>query len=229
VSLPGSYILLAVSDTGCGMTPEVKARIFEPFFTTKEAGKGTGLGLSVGPRHRPSRPGDTSRSTANRALAPPSKSYLPRVDQPARSSKMLSNCVPAPHGTENHSAGRGRRRGARPDPPHSLRLRLHGTRKRPAARSVSASRTEHQDTIHLLVTDVVMPGLGGRKLAERVFGRPSRGPKVLYLSGYTDDAVVRHGILHEEVQFPPEAVPRGWVWRSRSARVLAVGDEDGEG
>jgi PAS domain S-box-containing protein len=194
---PGEHVLLAVSDTGCGMEKATKARIFEPFFTTKEPGKGTGLGLAMvfgftkqcgGHIAVYSEPGQGSTF----------KIYLRRED-------TESLAVPAPD-AQLPLAG-----GAtillvedEPDLRHLVRLMLmqSGYTVLEALNGGEALRVaeQHPGNIDLLITDVVMPVMGGRQLAEHLAViRP--GIKVLFMSGYTDDAVMRHGILSEENAF----------------------------
>jgi PAS domain S-box-containing protein len=194
---PGPYVMLAVTDTGCGMSQEVQARVFEPFFTTKESGKGTGLGLATvygivkqsgGYVYVYSEPGHGTTF----------KVYLPLVKEKISSGKSHGLKV-KPRGTEtvllveDEPAVRSLTR---------FVLQSHGYTVLEASSGVEAIRlTErHRGPIHLLMTDVVMPGMNGRQVAERVT-QVKTGFKVLYLSGYTDDAVVRHGILQEEVAF----------------------------
>lgn len=190
--------MLAVTDTGTGMTEEVKRRVFEPFFTTKGARKGTGLGLAV-VHGIVKQSNGTIEVDSEPGVGTSFKIYLPRVEQAAPTGKSWPGLGPAPRGTEtlllveDEDAVRALT---------SFTLRQCGYTVLEASHGEDAIRiaTNHQATIHLLVTDVVMPGMGGRVLAERLLGlHPEM--KVLYLSGYTDDAVVRHGILHEEVDF----------------------------
>lgn len=195
---PGLYVMLAVTDTGVGMTEEVKRRLFEPFFTTKGAGKGTGLGLAV--VHGIVKQSDGSIEVYSEpGLGTSFKIYLPRVEQTAPIEKSSPDPGPAPRGTETLMVV---------EDEDSLRALTRFTLQHCGYTVLEASdgeeaiqiATNHREKIHLLVTDVVMPGMGGRVLAERLLNlHPEM--KVLYLSGYADDAVVRHGILHDEVNF----------------------------
>jgi CheY-like chemotaxis protein len=195
---PGRYVMLAVSDTGCGMTKEVEARIFEPFFTTKGPGKGTGLGLATvygiikqsgGNIYVYSEP---DRGTTF-------KIYLPTVEEQASPDQSVYGMNVAAFGDETILLVEdedGVREIAR------LALEAHGYKVLEASRGQEAIRlcTTHQGPIHLLVSDVVMPEMGGREVAERL-GALNAGIKMLYLSGYTDDAVVRHGVLEAQAAF----------------------------
>ncbi|MCW5969266.1 MAG: MEDS domain-containing protein [Blastocatellales bacterium] len=195
---PGWYVMLAVTDTGVGMTEEVKRHLFEPFFTTKGPGKGTGLGLAV--VHGIVKQSDgTIEVYSEPGVGTSFKIYLPRVEQAAPTGKSWPGHGPAPRGTEtillveDEDAVRALTR---------FTLQQCGYTVLEASYGEEAIRvvTSRREKIHLLATDVVMPGMGGRILAERLLSlHPEM--KVLYLSGYTDDAVVRHGILHEEVNF----------------------------
>lgn len=197
-ALPGQYVMLAVTDSGMGMMAEIKKRIFEPFFTTKEVGKGTGLGLAV--VH-----GIIKQSGGNiEVYSEPNvgtcfKIYFPRV-QPQRSAGagVVKEAAPVTgHETimlvEDEDALRMLSKQV---------LQQRGYKVLDAAHPDIAIElaTDYKPRIDLLITDVVMPGQGGRVLAEKLLLiHPEM--KVLYMSGYTDDAVVRHGILHESVNF----------------------------
>jgi PAS domain S-box-containing protein len=186
---PGPHVMLAMSDTGCGMAPDIQARIFEPFFTTKEVSKGTGLGLSMvfgvvqqshGSIEVESEPG---RGTTFHL-------YFPAVDE--RPEALIETVSSDPRGGETillvEDEGGVRELAARS-------LRSRGYHVLAATDGVDALRTiaETAAPLDLLLTDVVMPRLGGPELVARL--RP-RYPdlKVLFMSGYTDDAMVRRGI-----------------------------------
>jgi two-component system, cell cycle sensor histidine kinase and response regulator CckA len=195
---PGRYVLLAVSDTGHGMTEGVKARIFEPFFTTKGVGKGTGLGLAM-VYGIVKQAGGHVEVYSEVGVGTTFKLYLPLAEEEARPSRPSSTPGLARGGSEtvllaeDEDAVRALTRTVLQGKGYSVLEAADGE----GALRVAAA---HAGPIHLLVSDVVMPGLGGRGLAERVLAlRP--GLRVLYLSGYTDDAVVRHGVLHENVNF----------------------------
>ena len=198
---PGRYVMLAVSDTGEGMSPEVQARIFEPFFTTKEVGKGTGLGLSTVYGIVKQSGGyiwvysEPDRGTTF-------KIYFPCVDQDAESLGTEKRPNNALRGTE------------------TLLLVEDDSQLRQLSSSVlthcgyrvlvangpeeglATAKANHKD-IRLLITDVVMPGMNGRQLAEQI-QRDSPKIKVLYISGYTNNAIVHYGVLDKGLWFLPK-------------------------
>ncbi len=195
---PGPYVLLAVSDSGCGMTREVQAHLFEPFFTTKEHGKGTGLGLSTvygivkqndGYIWVYSEPGQGTTF----------KIYLPAVKaravSPPRSriATEESQCDETILIVEDDPFIRSLASRILSDRGYSI-LEAHD------AVDASTVSRKHQGPIHLLLTDVVLPGASGKQLARSLAeARPEM--RVLYTSGYTDDAIIRHGILEAGIAF----------------------------
>jgi two-component system, cell cycle sensor histidine kinase and response regulator CckA len=194
---PGSYVMLAVSDTGAGIPPEVKERIFEPFFTTKEPGKGTGLGLStVYGIVRQSGGQIQVRSEVGHGTR--FEICLPRAERPTGGTTR------APGG----EITRGSELLLLVEDDEVLRglvqemLELYGYRVLAATDGTEAIRLcrEHEGKIQLLITDVVMPGMSGPDLTRRLEAvQPEI--KVLYISGYTHDAIVHHGVLEEGVSF----------------------------
>ena len=195
---PGRYVMLAVSDTGCGMDAETQQRIFEPFFTTKGLGKGTGLGLATA-YGIVKQSGGSIWVYSEVGQGTTFKIYLPQVEEEA--DTVLPSAVRAAplKGTETILL-------VEDDAP--LRKLAHAILKKGGYAVLSAGHSDeafqvcagHTGPIHLLVSDVVMPGMGGHELAERM---RSAYPdmKVLYLSGYTDDTVVRHGVLDRSMAF----------------------------
>jgi two-component system, cell cycle sensor histidine kinase and response regulator CckA len=195
--LSGQYVMLAVSDTGSGMTPEVKTRIFEPFFTTKGVGKGTGLGLAV-VMGIVKQSGGHVEVYSEVGIGTIFKIYFPAVDEPISDS----------HAGDAGSNGLGTETVLLVEDEEGVRglaalaLQTYGYKVLAASNAREAMReiAKHSGEIHLLVTDVVMPGMGGPDLAAILQSSFPR-LKVLFSSGYTDDAVVRHGLLQEKVAF----------------------------
>jgi two-component system cell cycle sensor histidine kinase/response regulator CckA len=197
----GRYVMLAVSDTGMGMSSETQAHIFEPFFTTKDVGKGTGLGLAtVYGIVKQSAGYIWVYSELNRGTT--FKIYLPRVDEPAEGVATEKQPASVQRGTETILLV---------EDDTQLRqltsavLGHCGYRVLAAASSdegVALCR-ENQRDIQLLVTDVVMPGMNGRQLAEAVT-KISPRVRVLYMSGYTSNAIVHYGVLDPGLWFLPK-------------------------
>jgi two-component system cell cycle sensor histidine kinase/response regulator CckA len=198
-SKPGRYVMLSVSDTGVGMTPEIRERAFDPFFTTKEKGKGTGLGLSTCY-------GIVKQSGGNIwAYSEPGrgttfKIYFPKVDESLKEAKEEDKAAEILKGTETILAV---------EDEIEVRKLVAEILKGRGYRVIEASDGEEAikvaqknsgDKIHLLLTDVVMPGMSGRELAE-ILAPHHPGLKILYMSGYTDNAIVNHGVLEEGVNY----------------------------
>jgi two-component system cell cycle sensor histidine kinase/response regulator CckA len=192
---PGAYVMLAVSDTGVGMSAETKARIFEPFFTTKEAGKGTGLGLSTVYGIIQQSGGsvwvytEVGRGTTF-------KVYLPHFADDSLRSKPTSAPAGVNQGTETILLT---------EDDEMVRtlatevLTRYGYQVLEAANGREAISIVENNSrpIHLLITDVVMPGMHGRELADRLTSlRP--GLKILFMSGYTDRAIVHEQVVDEK-------------------------------
>lgn len=194
---PGSYVMLAVSDTGCGIDRETQLRIFEPFFTTKEVGKGTGLGLAT-VYGIVKQGGGYIWVYSEVAQGTVFKIYLPRVSQAAQPAK--------PEQADAESGGRETILLAEDSEPLRSMARDYlesiGYSVLEAASGQDALQraTEFSGTIDLLLTDVVMPGMSGPELAHQIASlRPE--VKVIFTSGYTDDAITRQGILDATVAF----------------------------
>jgi len=194
---PGPHVMLALSDTGTGMDRATQARVFEPFFTTKGVGKGTGLGLSTvfGIAQQA---GGSVWVYSELGKGTTFKVYFPRVDAD------VAPAIPAP----SPSTLRGTETILLVEDQEQVRAVAHAILKQNGYRVVVAQHAAeaallcdgYADPIHLLLTDVVMPQMSGAELAKRaVLARPAL--KVLYMSGYTDDSVVRHGILESEMAF----------------------------
>jgi two-component system, cell cycle sensor histidine kinase and response regulator CckA len=216
---PGPHVMLAVSDSGVGIPREHQRHIFEPFFTTKEQGKGTGLGLATvygivkqsgGYIEVDSEP---DRGTTFRI-------YLPRVDAAESAADRAARPAAPAGGTETIllvEDEEGVRELAR-DILRASGYTVIEARNGPEALLLSE---RHQGPLDLLLTDVVMPRMSGRELAERM-GPLRPDLSVLYMSGYTDDAVIRHGVLGADTAFLQKPfTPAALVQRVRETLDLA--------
>ena len=209
-SQAGPHVMLAVTDTGHGMDQQTLSRIFEPFFTTKELGKGTGLGLSTVY-------GIVKQSGGNIwVYSEPGrgatfKIYLPRVDDAADEYK---------HTTQEAKLAEGSETILLVEDEEMLRKLARQTLKGYGYHILEASNgdeaigisRQYEGEIQLLLTDVIMPGMNGRELSNRLLEtRPKL--RVLFMSGYTDDAIVHQGVLDESANFiqkpfPPESLAK---------------------
>jgi signal transduction histidine kinase/CheY-like chemotaxis protein/HAMP domain-containing protein len=200
---PGAYVMLVVKDTGSGMDAATQARIFEPFFTTKEQGKGTGLGLAVAY-------GIIAQAGGHILVAS-------EIDRGTTFTALLPRAAEAP---EEDGAGNGAASGPAPggdetilvveDEPlvRKLAVRILGNlgyRVLEAADGPDAlaQAEAHRGPIHLLLTDVVMPGMTGKEVATRLRER-YRGLRVIYVSGYAEHLVVQRGVLEDGIAFIPK-------------------------
>ncbi|MEO8371325.1 MAG: ATP-binding protein [Candidatus Solibacter sp.] len=193
----GPYTQIAVSDNGGGMDEVTQARLFEPFFTTKASGRGTGLGLSTVFGIVKQSGGNLDvYSVPGRGTSV--KIYLPRIDQPA----LVDAESP------NHPVKRGSETVLLVEDDDMVRHLVRETLVRAGYKVLDTSdplearriSDKHRGNFHLLITDVVMPKVSGRELAEELKRRrPTM--KVLFMSGYTDNAIINTGILHKEVAF----------------------------
>jgi two-component system cell cycle sensor histidine kinase/response regulator CckA len=215
---PGRYVRFSVSDTGRGMTPEVKDRIFEPFFTTKGKEKGTGLGLSTVY-------GIVKQSEGNIwVYSEPGKGttfkiYLPRVDEPVpieKSEKKREGVIPCGSETvlvvEDEEVVR--RLAVR-----ILKKQGYKVLEAPNSGEAFLVCENHKEPIDLILTDVVMPRMGGPEFIGRL--RQIRQDfKVVYMSGYTDEAVVFHGVREGEMAF----IQKPFTFEDLSTKVREVLD-----
>ncbi len=217
----GDYVLLAIHDTGSGMDEATRARVFEPFFTTKEPGKGTGLGLAtvygIVQQVGGSIAVHTQLGQGTSFLV-----YLPRLQSAVHSPQPQTVEGPAPGGSETILLVEDDERILELA---AKSLELKGYTVMTAGNGPDAIRlcNEHPGPIDLVITDLVMPHMSGRELANRLYAL--RYPlKVLYISGYTDDAVARHGILQAEVDF----LQKPFTPRALAHKVRSVLDQPGK-
>jgi CheY-like chemotaxis protein len=216
---PGPYVMFSVSDTGVGMTPEVREQIFEPFFTTKEKGKGTGLGLST-------TYGIVKQSEGNiwvyseQGKGTTFKIYLPRVNEPLEDIRKEVLKEELPRGNETilivEDEEEVRKLTAKI-------LEMQGYRILETCNGDDAllACERRKGPIHLMLADIVMPGMSGSELAKLL--EPLYPEiKILYMSGYTDNAIVRHGVLEKGVNY----IQKPFTMEALARKVRVVLDKD---
>jgi PAS domain S-box-containing protein len=196
----GDYVMLALSDTGTGMDAATQARVFEPFFTTKERGKGTGLGLAT-VYGIVKQSGGYVWVYSELGIGTTFKIYLPRVTGGEVAERPIAAPVPAAtlHGSETVLVVEDQE-----EVRTLIRkiLEARGYRVLTAANGAAALQAAalHPGPIHLLLSDVIMPGMSGREVSRLL--TPTRlSLRTLYVSGYTDESIVQHGVLEPEVEF----------------------------
>ena len=207
--VPARHVTISISDTGSGMTPEVRSRAFEPFFTTKGVGKGTGLGLAVA-HGIVKQSGGTIEIYSEPGLGSTFKIRLPALMETVQSSAANGH-FGATLGTETLLLVEDDDN-VREFVTLSLESFGYAVMAVPDGKAAVSLYANRKTPIDLVVTDVVMPDMSGRVLAETL-RESSPDLKVLFVSGYTDDAVVRHGILQANVEFlqkpfTPDALAR---------------------
>jgi PAS domain S-box-containing protein len=218
---PGRHALIAVSDTGAGMDAAPLARIWEPFFTTKGPEKGTGLGLAT-VYGIIKQSGGHVDAYSEVDVGSTFKIYLPCAEGPVGHTAAEA-ATGAPGGTETILLVEDE------DAVRDLTNRVLGSRgyqvlvARDGAEALELA-SRHEGVIHLLITDVIMPGMSGREVA-RALTQARPDIRVLYVSGYTDDAVVRHGILEERTPFLQK--PYGLDVLARKVREVLDRKDDG--
>jgi two-component system cell cycle sensor histidine kinase/response regulator CckA len=212
---PGPYVMLSVSDTGCGMDKETLSRVFEPFFTTKEKGKGTGLGLST-VYGIVKQSGGYVFAQSEVGHGTTFRIYLPRVEDAAEPTDTVKTSSGVMQGSETVLLV---------EDEESVRQLVRETLESRGYKVIEAENgevalkisTTCQEPIHLLITDVVMPGISGRELA-RQLSKTHPHTRVLFLSGYTEDAIVHQGAFDTGTAF----LQKPFTLQSLSRKVREV-------
>jgi len=193
--IPGSYVMLAASDTGCGMTEEAKPQIFDPFFTTKKAGEGTGLGLSTVYGIVKQSGGNVwVYSELNNGTT--LKIYLPMVAEEAKKFSLGEDILEMPHGTETVLVVEDED-GVRRLACRVLRQQGYSVSEARTGRDAYFMCQKMDEPVDLVITDVIMPSMGGAELVEKLRELWSDF-KVLYMSGYTANAIAHRCVLDQD-------------------------------
>ena len=218
-SRPGPHVMLAVSDSGVGIPRDLQKHIFEPFFTTKEQGKGTGLGLAT-VYGIVKQSGGYIEVDSELGRGTTFRIYLPRVDSASPAAERGSRAATPTGGTETILLVEDED-GVRELARDILRSSGYTVLEARNGAEGLLLGERHQGPLDLLLTDVVMPRMSGRELAERMASlRPDLS--VMYMSGYTDDAVIRHGVLGADTAFLQKPfTPAALVQRVRETLDLA--------
>ena len=217
----GHYVMFSVSDTGVGMTPEVRERIFEPFFTTKEMGKGTGLGLST-------TYGIVKQSEGHiwvysvQGKGTTFKIYLPRVNEPLEEIRKEVLKEELPRGNETILIVEDEEE-VRKLAGKILEKRGYRILETSNGDDALLACERRKSPIHLMLADIVMPGMSGSELAKLLIPLYPE-IKILYMSGYTDNAIVRHGVLEKGVNY----IQKPFTMEGLARKVREVLDKDSD-
>jgi CheY-like chemotaxis protein len=219
-STAGPHVMLSVSDTGTGIDPKTLARIFEPFFTTKETGRGTGLGLAM-VYGVVKQSGGSIWVYSEVGRGTTFKIYLPQARDISETPVTKKPQVALLHGSETLLLVEDDR-GVRELVSSMLKAQGYTVLTAEHPREVEALCQKHSGNIHLLLTDMILPGASGREIAKRV-GLLRPGVKVLYISGYTDDVLVQSHGFEETSAF----LQKPFSQSALAAKVREVLDADG--
>ena len=217
----GPYVMFSVSDTGVGMSPEVKERIFEPFFTTKEKGKGTGLGLST-TYGIVKQSGGHIWVYVEQGKGTTFKIYLPRVNEPLEEIRKKVSKEELPRGDETILIVEDEEE-VRKLAGKILERQGYRILETFNGNDALVACERHQSPIHLMLADIVMPGMSGSELGKLL--KPLYPDiKTLYMSGYTDNAIVRHGVLEKGVNY----IQKPFTMEGLAKKVREVLDKDSD-
>jgi PAS domain S-box-containing protein len=211
----GPHVMLAVSDTGCGISPETLTRIFDPFFTTKEKGKGTGMGLATVDGIVRQAGGHVS-VYSEVGCGTTFKVYFPSEARKARSPAASVTRASAPNGSETILVVEDDA-GVRKITCANLTQRGYSVLQAGNGAQAIEVALAYRGKIDLLLTDAVMPGMGGRQLADHLIASDPQ-LKVVFMSGYTDDVVLRNGVMQSDAGFLQKPfASNALLWKVRDA------------